>query len=143
MAIEQTLSIIKPDAVASHHIGDILQRFEKAGLQIIAIKMMHLSTESAQKFYAEHRERPFFTALIDFMTSGPVLISVLSGESAVLVHRSLMGETNPKEAKKGTIRSDFATSIDENAVHGSDSHISAIREIQYFFNQLEICPRTR
>ncbi len=143
MNTERTLSIIKPDAVANNHIGDILQRFEKAGLKIEAAKMLHLTEEAAQNFYKEHQDRPFFKALIDFMTSGPVFISVLQGVSSVSIHRDLMGATNPKEAEKGTIRADFATSIDENAVHGSDSIESATREIQYFFDESDLCPRTR
>ena len=143
MAIEQTLSIIKPDAVSKNNIGQIYSRFESANLAIIASKMMHLSQEKAEGFYAEHKERPFFKDLVGFMTSGPVVVQVLSGENAVLAHRDIMGATNPKEAAAGTIRADFATSIDENAVHGSDSTESAAREISYFFNDDEICPRTR
>jgi len=143
MAIERTLSIIKPDAVGGNHIGAIYQRFEAVGLKIIAAKMKHLSTEDAQGFYAEHKERSFFEELIAFMTSGPVVISVLEGENAVAQHRDIMGATNPKEAAKGTIRADFASTIDENAVHGSDSVASAAREMGYFFNEQEICPRTR
>jgi nucleoside-diphosphate kinase len=143
MAIEQTLSIIKPDAVSKNNIGQIYSRFESANLAIIASKMMHLSQEKAEGFYAEHKERPFFKDLVSFMTSGPVMIQVLSAENAVLAHRNIMGATNPQEAAPGTIRADFATSIDENAVHGSDSTESAVREISYFFNDDEICPRTR
>lgn len=143
MAIEQTLSIIKPDAVSKNVIGQIYSRFESAGLTIVAAKMMHLSQEAAEGFYAEHKARPFFKDLVSFMTSGPVLVQVLSGENAVLVHRDIMGATNPKDAKAGTIRADFATSIDENAVHGSDSVTSAAREISYFFSATEICRRTR
>jgi nucleoside-diphosphate kinase len=143
MAIERTLSIIKPDAVAKNVIGEIYSRFEKAGLKIVAGKMMHLSQEKAEGFYAEHKERPFFGDLVSFMTSGPVMVQVLEGENAVLAHRDLMGATNPAEATAGTIRADFAQSIDENAVHGSDSVTSAEREVAYFFNADELCPRTR
>jgi nucleoside-diphosphate kinase len=143
MAIERTLSIIKPDAVAKNAIGEIYTRFEKAGLQIVAAKMMHLTQEQAEGFYAEHKERPFFGALVSFMTSGPVIVQVLEGENAVLTHRDLMGATNPAEAEAGTIRADFAQSIDENAVHGSDSVDSAAREISYFFTDGELCARTR
>jgi nucleoside-diphosphate kinase len=143
MAIEQTLSIIKPDAVSKNNIGQIYSRFESAGLQIVAAKMMHLSKEKAEGFYAEHKERPFFKDLVSFMTSGPVVVQVLRGENAVLAHRDIMGATNPKQAAPGTIRADFATSIDENAVHGSDSTQSAAREIAYFFSDKEICARTR
>lgn len=143
MAIERTLSIIKPDAVAGNHIGEIYARFEKAGLKIVAAKMLQLDEQKAGGFYAEHKERPFYQDLVDFMTSGPVLVSVLEGENAVLAHRDIMGATNPKDAADGTIRKDFATSIDENAVHGSDSTDSAKREIAYFFNDDEICKRLR
>ncbi|WP_297189431.1 nucleoside-diphosphate kinase [uncultured Porticoccus sp.] len=141
MAIERTLSIIKPDAVSKNVIGQIYSRFEKAGLKVVAAKMMHLSEEKAGGFYAEHKERPFYADLVGFMTSGPVMIQVLEGENAVMVNRDLMGATNPKEAAAGTIRADFAESIDANAVHGSDSPASAAREISYFFNDGEICPR--
>ncbi len=141
MAIERTLSIIKPDAVAKNVIGEIYTRFEKAGLKIVAAKMMHLTQEQAEGFYAEHKERPFFNDLVAFMTSGPVVVQVLEGEGAILKNRDLMGATNPKEAEAGTIRADFADSIDANAVHGSDSAASAEREIAYFFNDNEICPR--
>jgi nucleoside-diphosphate kinase len=143
MAIERTLSIIKPDAVANNVIGEIYSRFEKAGLKVVAAKMMHLSQDKAEGFYAEHKERPFFKDLVSFMTSGPVIVQVLEGESAVLAHRDLMGATNPAEAAAGTIRADFAKSIDENACHGSDSVESAAREVAYFFSEDEICPRTR
>ncbi|BDZ74903.1 MULTISPECIES: nucleoside-diphosphate kinase [Methylophaga] len=143
MAIERTLSIIKPDAVAKNVIGEIYTRFEKAGLKIVAAKMMHLSQEKAEGFYAEHKERPFFKDLVSFMTSGPVIVQVLEGENAVLTHRDLMGATNPAEAAAGTIRADFAQSIDENAVHGSDSVESAAREVSYFFADDEVCARTR
>jgi nucleoside-diphosphate kinase len=143
MAIERTISIIKPDAVAKNAIGDIYARFEKAGLKIVAARMLHLTQEQAEGFYAEHKERPFFGALVSFMTSGPVMVQVLEGENAVLTNRDLMGATNPAEAEAGTIRADFAESIDENAVHGSDSTDSAAREIAYFFTEGQLCPRTR
>ena len=136
--MEMTLSIIKPDAVAKNVIGKIEQRFEDAGLKIVASKMLHLSVEKAQGFYAEHEGKPFFNALIEFMTSGPVIVQVLAGENAIMLNRELMGNTNPKEADAGTIRADFAESIDANAVHGSDSPISAQREIEYFFESTEI-----
>ena len=141
MATERTLSIIKPDAVAKNAIGEIIARFEKANLKVVAAKMVHLSEEKAGGFYAEHKERPFFNDLVAFMTSGPVVVQVLEGEGAILKNRDLMGATNPKEAEAGTIRADFASSIDANAVHGSDSAASAEREIAYFFNDNEICPR--
>jgi len=143
MAIERTISIIKPDAVAANAIGDIYARFEKAGLKIVAARMVHLSQEQAEGFYAEHKERPFFGALVSFMTSGPVMVQVLEGEGAVLKNHDLMGATNPADADAGTIRADFAKSIDENAVHGSDSTDSAAREIAYFFTEDQLCPRTR
>ncbi|BDY06354.1 MULTISPECIES: nucleoside-diphosphate kinase [unclassified Ferrimonas] len=143
MAIERTFSIVKPDAVAKNLIGAIYGRFENAGLKIVASKMVHLSREQAEGFYAEHKERPFFGALVDFMTSGPIMVQVLEGENAVLANREIMGATNPADAARGTLRSDFANSIDENAVHGSDALASAEREIAYFFTQEEICPRTR
>ena len=143
MAVERTLSIIKPDAVAKNVIGQILSRFEQAGLRIVAAKMVQLSQTDAEGFYAEHKERPFFKDLVSFMTSGPVVVQVLEGEGAVLKNRELMGATNPKEADAGTIRADFAESIDANAVHGSDSATSAAREIGYFFAETELCPRTR
>ena len=141
MATERTLSIIKPDAVAKNAVGQILSRFEAAGLKIVALKMQHLSREQAEGFYAEHSERPFFNDLVAFMTSGPVSVQVLEGENAVLANRDLMGATNPQEAEAGTIRADFAQSIDANAVHGSDSITSAAREVAYFFDDSEICPR--
>ncbi|MGV6806711.1 MAG: nucleoside-diphosphate kinase [bacterium] len=141
MAIERTLSIIKPDAVAKNVIGKIYDRFEEAGLKIVAAKMLQLDDEKAGGFYAEHKERPFYPDLIEFMTSGPVVVQVLEGEGAVLKNRELMGATNPKEADAGTIRADFAESIDANAVHGSDSLTSAEREVAYFFSADEICPR--
>jgi nucleoside-diphosphate kinase len=143
MAVERTISIIKPDAVGKNVIGKIYSRFEDAGLKIIAAKMMHLSQAQAEGFYAVHRERPFFNDLVSFMTSGPVMIQVLEGEDAVAKNRELMGATNPAEAEAGTIRADFAETIDENAVHGSDSLENAAIEIAYFFSNIEVCPRTR
>lgn len=141
MAVERTLSIIKPDAVAKNVIGEIYTRFEQAGLRVVAAKMLRLSDEVAGGFYAEHKERPFYGDLVSFMTSGPVVVQVLEGESAITKNRELMGATNPKEAAPGTIRADFAQSIDANAVHGSDSPESAAREIAYFFAASEICER--
>lgn len=141
MAIERTLSIIKPDAVGKSVIGQIESRFEAAGLTIVAMKMLHLDDELAAGFYAEHKERPFYQDLVGFMTSGPVVVQVLEGENAIAKNRALMGATNPKEAEAGTIRADFAESIDANAVHGSDSPESAAREVAYFFQASEICPR--
>ena len=141
MAVERTLSIIKPDAVAKNVIGKIYSRFETNGLKIVAAKMMHMNEDKAGGFYAEHKERPFYGDLVGFMTSGPVIVQVLEGEGAVTKNRDLMGATNPAEAAKGTIRADFAQSIDANAVHGSDSAESAAREIAYFFTADEICPR--
>lgn len=143
MAQERTFSIIKPDAVAKNVIGQIYSRFEQADLKIVAAKMLHLTKEQAEGFYAEHSERGFFGDLVAFMTSGPVIMQVLEGENAVLKHREIMGATNPKEAAPGTIRADFAASIDENAVHGSDAVESAAREIAYFFSAEEVCARTR
>ena len=143
MAVERTLSIIKPDAVAKNVIGEIYSRFEKAGLRIIAAKMIHLSRAQAEAFYAVHRERPFYNDLVEFMISGPVIAQVLEGENAVSRHRDLMGATNPAEADAGTIRADFADSIDENAVHGSDAADTARQEISFFFAECEICARTR
>lgn len=141
MAKERTLSIIKPDAVSKNHIGDILSRFEKAGLTIIAAKMQHLSQEQAEGFYAIHRERPFFKDLVGFMISGPVLISVIEGENAITKNRDLMGATNPKDAETGTIRADFAETIDANAVHGSDSTDTAKTEVSFFFQENELFSR--
>lgn len=141
MSIERTLSIIKPDAVAKNVIGQIYSRFENNGLKIVAAKMKHLTQAEAEGFYAVHKDRPFFADLVRFMTSGPVMIQVLEGENAVLKNRELMGATNPKEAAAGTIRADFATSIDANAVHGSDSLANAAIEVAYFFANSEICSR--
>ncbi len=141
MAKERTCSIIKPDAVAKNVIGEIYSRFEKAGLQIIAAKMLHLSKEQAEGFYAVHKDRPFFNDLVSFMTSGPVVVQVLEGEEAIKKNRDVMGATNPKEAAAGTIRADFADSIDANAVHGSDAPETAAVEIAYFFSEGELCPR--
>ena len=141
MALERTLSIIKPDAVAKNVIGEIYTRFEKAGLAVVAAKMKQLSREEAEGFYAVHRERPFFNALVGFMISGPVMIQALEGENAIAKNRELMGATNPKDAAPGTIRADFADSIDANAVHGSDAAETAKVEIAYFFNDTEICSR--
>ena len=143
MSVERTLSIIKPDAVAKNVIGEIYSRFEKAGLRIIASRMMQLSREKAEGFYAVHKERPFFKDLVDFMISGPVLVQVLEGENAINTHREVMGATNPSEAAPGTIRADFASTIDENAVHGSDAAETAKVEIAYFFSDDELCDRIR
>lgn len=142
MGVERTLSIVKPDAVAKNVVGEIYSRFEKAGLRIVGAKMLRLSRDQAEGFYAEHKGRPFFPALVEFMTSGPVTVQVLEGEGAVSKNRELMGATNPKEAEAGTIRADFAESIDANAVHGSDSAESAAREIAFFFATSELCDRT-
>lgn len=141
MAIERTLSIVKPDAVEKNIIGKIYSRFEKAGLKIVAAKMTLLSEAKAQGFYAEHEGKPFFDDLVKFMTSGPVVVQVLEGESAITLNRELMGATDPAKAAEGTIRRDFAEKVDRNAVHGSDSESSAAREISYFFSQDEICSR--
>ena len=141
MAVERTLSIIKPDAVGKNVIGEILARFEQAGLKVVAAKMLRLSDAVAGGFYAEHKERSFYADLVAFMTSGPVVVQVLEGEGAIARNRELMGATNPQEAAPGTIRADFAQSIDANAVHGSDSPASAAREIAYFFSASEICER--
>jgi len=141
MAVERTLSIIKPDAVAKNVIGQIVARFESAGLKVIAARMMHLSTADAQAFYAVHRERPFFKDLVSFMISGPVMVQVLEGENAILKNRELMGATDPKKADKGTIRADFADSIDANAVHGSDAAETAAAEIAFFFPSMQIHSR--
>ncbi len=143
MAIERTLSIIKPDAVAKNIIGEIYRRFEQAGLRIVAAKMVHLSDSQARAFYAVHAERPFYNDLVKYMQSGPVLVQVLEGENAIATHREVMGATNPAEAAAGTIRADFADSVEENAVHGSDGPQTAKAEIAFFFSNIEICPRTR
>ena len=143
MAVERTLSIIKPDAVAKNVIGEIYSRFEKAGLQIVAARMLHLTAEQAGAFYEVHKERPFYKDLVEFMTSGPVMVQVLEGESAIAKNREVMGATNPKDAAPGTIRADFAKTVDENAVHGSDGPDTAKVEIAFFFKPEELCPRTR
>ena len=143
MAVERTFSIVKPDAVAKNIIGEIYSRFEKNGLRIVAAKMLQLSREQAEGFYAVHKERPFFRDLVDFMISGPVMVQVLEGESAISRNREIMGATNPAEAAAGTIRADFARTVDENAVHGSDAPETASAEIAYFFSNDEICERLR
>lgn len=143
MGVERTLSIIKPDAVAKDVIGQIYDRFERAGLRVVAAKMLHLTREQASGFYAVHAGKPFYEDLVDFMTSGPVVVQVLEGEDAITRNREVMGATNPKEAAPGTIRADFATSIDQNAVHGSDASETARTEIDFFFTPTEVCPRTR
>ena len=143
MALERTLSIVKPDGVSRNLIGDVYQRFERAGLRVVAARMQHLTPRQAEGFYAVHRERPFFRDLCAYMTSGPVMVQVLEGDSAVLRHREIMGATDPKKAAPGTIRADLATSIEENVVHGSDSTETAAREIAYFFAETSLCPRTR
>ncbi len=142
MAIERTFSIVKPDAVANNVIGEIYTRFEKADLRIVASKMLHMNKEIAEGFYAVHKERPFFNDLVQFMTTGPVMVQVLEGESAIAKNREIMGATNPKDAAPGTIRADFAESIEANAVHGSDAPETAKTEIAYFFKDEEICPRS-
>ncbi len=143
MSVEQTLSIIKPDGVQKNLIGEIVGRFEKAGLEILAARMIHLSREQAEEFYAVHQERPFFNDLVRYMTSGPVLVQALQGESAIDANRQIMGATNPADADPGTIRADFAASIEENIVHGSDGPDTALQEIAFFFDEGGICPRTR
>ena len=143
MAVEQTLSIIKPDGVQKNLIGEIYSRFEKAGLQVVAARMMHLTTDQAQGFYAVHRARPFFKDLVTYMMSGPVIVQVLEGEAAVATNREIMGATNPAEADAGTIRAEFAESIEENIVHGSDGVDTAATEIAFFFGDDGVCPRTR
>ncbi|MCP4876407.1 MAG: nucleoside-diphosphate kinase [Gammaproteobacteria bacterium] len=143
MAVERTLSIIKPDAVAKNVIGEIYNRFEKAGLRIVAARMEHLSAEKAGEFYAVHKERPFYGDLVEFMTSGPVMVQVLEGEDAIAKNREVMGATNPADAAAGTIRADFAQTVDENAVHGSDGTDTASVEIAFFFGSDGVCPRTR
>jgi nucleoside-diphosphate kinase len=143
MSVEQTLSIIKPDGVQKNLIGEIYGRFEKAGLEIVAARMMHLSKDQAEGFYAVHSERPFFNDLVSYMTSGPVIVQALRGENAIALHRQIMGATNPAEADAGTIRADFAASIEENICHGSDAAETAAVEIAYFFGDDGVCPRTR
>ena len=143
MAVEQTLSIIKPDGVQKNLIGEIYSRFEKSGLEIVAARMMHLSKEQAEGFYAVHKERPFFNDLVSYMTSGPVVVQALQGENAIAKNREVMGATNPADADPGTIRADFAASIEENVVHGSDAAETAAVEIAFFFGDDGICPRTR
>jgi nucleoside-diphosphate kinase len=143
MAVERTLSIIKPDGVAKNLIGAILRRFEQGGLKIVAARMLHLQRDEAEAFYAVHKERPFFQPLVDFMISGPVMVQVLEGENAIGKNRELMGATNPQDAAPGTIRADFATTVDENIVHGSDGPETAAEEIRFFFKETEICSRTR
>ena len=142
MAAEQTLSIIKPDGVQKNLIGEIYSRFEKAGLRIVAARMMHLSKDQAEGFYAVHKERPFFADLVRYMTSGPVMVQVLEGDDAIAMNREIMGATNPADAEAGTIRADFAESIEENIVHGSDGPDTAATEIRFFFSD-GVCPRTR
>lgn len=143
MALERTLSIVKPDAVARNLIGEIYARFEKAGLRVVAAKMIHMTRSQAEGFYAVHKERPFFRDLVQFMISGPVMVQVLEGEGAIQKNREIMGVTNPKNAAPGTIRADFAASVEENAVHGSDGPDTARDEISYFFSAMELCARTR
>jgi len=143
MAVERTLSIIKPDAVAKNVLGEIYSRFEKAGLRIIAARMEHLSAQKAGEFYAVHKERPFYNDLVEFMTSGPVMVQVLEGEDAIAKNREVMGATNPADAARGTVRADFAQTVEENAVHGSDGTDTASAEIEFFFGSDGICPRTR
>lgn len=143
MAVERTLSIIKPEAVARNIIGEIYKRFEQAGLRVIAARMMHLSEDQASRFYEVHKDRPFYNDLVAYMQSGPVMVQVLEGENAIARNREIMGATNPAEAAEGTIRADFAESVEENAVHGSDGPDTAKNEIAFFFDDNEICPRTR
>ncbi len=143
MSVEQTLSIIKPDGVQKNLIGEIVGRFEKAGLEVLAARMIHLSREQAEEFYAVHKERPFFDDLVSYMTSGPVIVQALQGESAIDANRQIMGATNPADADPGTIRADFAASIEQNIVHGSDGPDTALQEIAFFFDEGGICPRTR
>jgi len=143
MAVERTLSIVKPDGVAKNLIGEVYRRFEKGGLKIVAAKMMKLRQDQAEGFYAVHKARPFYADLVRYMTSGPVIVQVLEGESAIKANRDIMGATNPKQAAPGTIRADFAASIEENVVHGSDGPETAKNEIAFFFSEAELCPRTR
>ncbi len=143
MSIERTLSIVKPDGVQKNLIGEVYRRFEQAGLRIVAARMVQLGQAQAEGFYAVHRERPFYKDLVRYMTSGPVVVQVLEGENAIERNREIMGATDPKKAAKGTIRADFATSIEENVVHGSDGPDTAKQEIAFFFSQSDLCPRTR
>ena len=143
MAVERTLSIVKPDGVAKNLIGEVYRRFEKGGLKIVAAKMLKLRQDQAEGFYAVHKARPFYADLVRYMTSGPVMVQVLEGESAIKANRDIMGATNPKQAAPGTIRADFAASIEENVVHGSDGPETAKNEIAFFFSEAELCPRTR
>ena len=143
MTIERTFSIVKPDGVEKNLIGEVYRRFEKAGLSIIAARMLHLTRKQAEGFYAVHKERPFYNDLVDYMTSGPVMIQVLEGENAIATNRTVMGATNPADAEPGTIRADFAASIEENVVHGSDGPDTAREEIAFFFSPDQVCPRTR
>jgi nucleoside-diphosphate kinase len=143
MAVERTLSIVKPDGVAKNLIGEVYRRFEKAGLKVVAAKMIRLRTDQAEGFYAVHKARPFYADLVRYMSSGPVMVQVLEGENAITANRDIMGATNPKQAAPGTIRADFAASIEENVVHGSDGPETAKAEISFFFSEAEICPRTR
>ena len=143
MAVERTLSIVKPDGVAKNLIGEVYHRFENAGLRVVAAKMLKLRTDQAEGFYAVHKARPFYADLVRYMSSGPVMVQVLEGENAIKANRDIMGATNPKQAAPGTIRADFAASIEENVVHGSDGPATAATEIGFFFSEAEICPRTR
>ncbi len=143
MAVERTLSIVKPDGVAKNLIGEVYRRFEKAGLKIVAAKMLKLRQDQAEGFYAVHKARPFYADLVRYMSSGPVMVQVLEGENAIKANRDIMGATNPKQAAPGTIRADFAASIEENVVHGSDAPETAATEIAFFFSEAELCPRTR
>jgi nucleoside-diphosphate kinase len=143
MAVERTFSIVKPDGVAKNLIGEVYRRFEKAGLKVVASKMIRLRQDQAEGFYAVHKARPFYADLVRYMISGPVMVQVLEGENAIKANRDIMGATNPKQAAPGTIRADFAASIEENVVHGSDGPETAATEIAFFFSQAEICPRTR
>ncbi len=143
MAVERTFSIVKPDGVAKNLIGEVYRRFEKAGLKIIGSKMLQLRKDQAEGFYAVHKQRPFYNDLVKYMSSGPVVVQVLEGENAIKVNRDLMGATNPKQAAPGTIRADFASSIEENVVHGSDAPETAAVEIAFFFSEAELCPRAR
>ena len=143
MAVERTFSIVKPDGVAKNLIGEVYRRFEKAGLKVVAAKMIRLRQDQAEGFYAVHKARPFYADLVRYMTSGPVMVQVLEGENAIKANRDIMGATNPKQAAPGTIRADFAASIEENVVHGSDGPETAKNEIAFFFSEAELCPRTR